>query len=82
MKEKMDSNERNSRFLVICRIPDQGAFSHLIILRVAHVRPPFLLAHCAQLQILILGHIGFMGCMWLVLKLRCDLSSPQSGFER
>ena len=51
----MGSHGRNSRFLVICRIPDQGAFSHWIILRVSPVRPPFLLAHCAQLRILILG---------------------------
>ena len=49
-------------------------FSFFKITLMAHIEPPFLLAQNAQLEILILGNIGFEWLACLVLELPCDFS--------
>ena len=49
-------------------------FSFFKITLMAHIEPPFLLAQNAQLEILILGNIGFEWLSCLVLELPCDFS--------
>ena len=55
----MNFTERKSRFLNGTTFSDLGTFTLLNTLKVSLGKGPFLLAQTAQLQILILGHMGF-----------------------
>ena len=72
----MNFTERKSRFLNGTTFSDLGTFTLLNILKVSLGEGPFLLAQTAQLQIPILGDIGFGVVALIVFELRCDLIDP------
>ena len=72
----MNFTERKSRFLNGTTFSDLGTFTLLNILKVSLGKGPFLLAQTAQLQILILRHMGFTEPRRIVFELRCDLIDP------